>query len=208
MPPYGVAPDGVDPAEEAARQGRLRNRLRPHFTIDLQGGIGLLGVQEWDNDITVPTPSVAFMFGYRQSFTPTFGLLLRGGALFGVPILAYSPTSSNNTTSKDTGSDSTWMAGPLFEASPFFGPFGRFYFGPSVWAGYLSFGKEYLRAKTDTHGTGMFHVADGPMYGIGATGGIVLGDTERTDITFTGRLDLNPDHKTTLFLMAGVGFHR
>ena len=49
---------------------------------------------------------------------------------------------------------------------------------------------------------------EGPLYGIGATGGVVVGAMEQVDITFTGRLDLNPDHKTTLFLMAGVGFHR
>jgi len=206
VPPFGDPP--VDQAEEAARQARLQDRLRPHFTIDLQGGIGLLGVQEWDSDLTVPTPSAALLLGYRQSFSPSFGLLLRGGPLLGAAILDYSPTSNNSSSTRDSASDSTLMIGALFEASPFFGPFGRFYFGPSVWAGYLSFDKQTLRAETDTHGTGVFHVADGPTYGVGATGGILVGETERTDITFTARIDLNPDHKTTIFLMAGVGFHR
>lgn len=197
---------GPDPAEEAALQARVQNRLRPRLTIDLQGGLGMLAVKDWNDDVTVPTPTAAVLLGYRQNFTPTMGLLIRGGAMLGLAILDYSPSS--NTA--DSGSDATSMVGGLIEAAPFFGPFGRFYVGPSLWAGYVSFGSDTLRAESDSYryGSATFHLHEGPMYGIGGTGGVVVGAVEQVDITFTGRLDLNPDHKTTLFLMFGVGFHR
>lgn len=195
-----------DPAEEAAWQMRVQNRLRPRFTIDLQGGLGLLSTKDWNDDVTVPTPSTAILLGYRQSFNPTFGVLVRGGAMLGVAVLDYSPSSNNS----DHGSDSTLMTGGLVEAAPFFGPFGRFYFGPSLWAGYVSFRRENLHADSGSYryGAAAFQLHDGPMYGIGGTGGVVVGAVEQVDITFTGRLDLNPDHRATLFFMFGVGFHK
>ena len=197
---------GPDPAEEAALQARMQHRQRPRFTLDLQAGLGMLAVKEWSDDATVPTPTTAILLGYRQNFGPNFGLLIRGGAMLGVAILDYSPS----TNTSDNGSDTTLMTAGLIEAAPFFGPFGRFYAGPSVWAGYASFGKDNLRADSDNYryGSATFHLHEGPMYGIGGTGGVVVGAMEQVDITFTGRLDLNPDHKTTLFLLAGVGFHR
>jgi hypothetical protein len=195
-----------DPAEEAAWQARLRNRLRPRFTLELQGGIGMLAVSEWNDDVTVPTPTGSLLLGFRQNFTPTMGLLVRGGALLGAAILDYSPTND----STDHGSDGTVMVGGIIEAAPFFGPFGRFYLGPSLWAGYVDFGTDTLRAESENYryGSAIFHLHSGPMYGVGGTGGVVVGAEEQVDITFTGRLDLNPDHKTTLFLLFGVGFHR
>jgi hypothetical protein len=74
----------------------------------------------------------------------------------------------------------------------------------------LSFGDEHQRAASDnySYGSVTLDLKNGPMYGIGATGGVVVGAMEQVDITCTGRLDLNPEHKTTLFLMAGIGFHR
>lgn len=199
-------PMGPDPAEQAALQARLQNRLRPRFTLDLQGGLGMLAVSEWNGDVTVPTPTGSLLLGFRQNYTPRMGLLVRGGAMLGVAILDYSPT----TKSTDNGSDSTSMVGGIIEAAPFFGPFGRFYLGPSLWAGYVSFGSDTLRAESENYryGSATFHLHEGPMYGIGGTGGVVVGAEEQVDITFSGRLDLNPDHKTTIFFMFGVGFHR
>jgi hypothetical protein len=46
------------------------------------------------------------------------------------------------------------------------------------------------------------------MGGAGVAGGFVVGDHEQTDLNFAIRLDFNPEHKMTLFLMAGVGLHR
>jgi hypothetical protein len=197
---------GPDPSAEAALQARIQNRLRPRLTIDLQGGIGMLALKDWSDDVTVPAPTTSVLIGYRQNFTPTMGLLARGGAMFGAAILTYSPT----TETKDDGSDGTFLVGGLVEAGPFFGPFGRFYFGPTLWAGYISFGKNTLEADSDNYryGSAKFQLHEGPMYGLGGTGGVVVGAMEPVDITFTGRLDLNPDHKTTLFMMLGVGFHR
>ncbi len=206
VPQAGASlPTGPDPAEEAALQARLQNRLRPRFTIDLQGGLGMLAASEWTSDVTVPALTTSVLFGYRQNFTPNMGLLLRGGAILGIAILDYSPTNDTD----DNGSDGTSMVGGIVEAAPFFGPFGRFYLGPSLWAGYVSFGSETLRAESENYryGSATFHLQEGAMYGVGGTGGVVVGSAEKIDITFSGRLDLNPDHKTTLFFMFGVGFH-
>jgi hypothetical protein len=204
--PYAAppAPVGPDPEEERILQLRIQNRPRPKITIDLQGGLGMLAMNDWDGDVSVPAPSSMVLVGYRQNYTASFGLVLRGGAMLGAAILSYSPTSD----SSDDASDGTLMIGGMAEACPFFGPFGRFYIGPSLWAGYVSFGQEDLRAQSQYYGTASFHLTDGPMYGIGASSGFLLGDSEQTDLNMTARLDLNPDHKATLFLMFGVGFVR
>ena len=123
--------------------------------------------------------------------------------MLGLATLDYSPTSD----STDSASDSTLMLAGLMEAAPFFGPFGRFYIGPSLWAGYISFNRQHLSAESYS-GRRTFDLSDGPMYGVGVLGGVLLGAPERTDLTFNLKLDLNPDHHATLFLLVGVGFHR
>jgi hypothetical protein len=199
----GAPPPGYrDPEEERAFALRLENRMRGRLTIDLQGGMGMLGTSEWESRTSVIALNVATLFGYRRNFQPRFGMLFRGGAFLGAAIFSYNDSSSSSSSSSD--SDATTMIGVLGEGGPFFGPFGRFYFGPTLWAGYITFDKKDLQAGPTGYG---FHLSDGEMYGIGATGGVVVGAREQIDITFSLRADLNPDHKVTLFGMGGVGFH-
>jgi len=200
----GAAPPGYrDPGEERALALRMQHRMRGKFTIDLQGGLGLMAPKQWTNSRSVPALSGALLFGYRRNYQPQFGVLVRGGALLGIPIFTYDDPSASSSSSTD--SDATFMAGVLVEAAPYFGPFGRFYVGPSVFAGYVGFADNSLQAGPA--GT-TFYLSDGALYGIGLAGGVVVGEREQTDITFSFRVDLNPDHKMTIFLMGGVGFHR
>ena len=195
-------PEYRDPEEERAFALRMEHRLRGKFTIDLQGGIGLLGISEWNGDSNVVTPTGALLFGYRRNYSPQFGMLFRGGFLLGIPIYQYTPTTGTSSSSNSSGSDATTMAGVMAEVAPFFGPFGRFYFGPLAWLGYLSFAESTLKA-----GKGGFYLGDGPTYGLGGTGGILVGAREQIDLNLAVRADFNPDHKFTLFVLYGIGFH-
>lgn len=198
--PYLAGAPGADyrdPEEERAFALRMEHRLRGKFTLDLQGGLGLLGMSEWGNYSHVFSPTGALLFGYRVNKSPRFGMHVRGGILLGIPVFQY-----RSTQGASSESDSTLMAGLMAEAIPFFGPFGRFYVGPLVWLGYLGFEKSNLKA-----GNGVFYVGDGPAYGIGGTGGILVGAREQIDLNLTVRIDLNPDHKLTLFVLYGIGFH-
>ena len=196
-----VAYDGAE--QERALALRMQHRMRAKFTFDLQAGIGIVAPRAWTNRTTLVAPSAALWFGYRRNFQPQFGALFRGGLLLGIPIFDYNDPNSTSSSSSD--SDATFMTGLLLEAAPYFGPFGRFYIGPSVFGGYVGFARDTLRAGPleDT-----YRFTDGPLYGIGLAGGVVVGDREQTDITYSVRIDLNPDHKATFFLMGGVGFHR
>ena len=200
----GAPPPGYgDPEEERAFAVRLESRMLGKFTIDLQGGMGMLGIGQWGSRTSVIAPTGAALFGYRRNLQPKFGLLFRGGVFAGAAIFDYTKdTSSSSSSSSD--SDATPMVGLLGEGGPFFGPFGRFYFGPTLWAGYVTFDRKDLQAGPTGYG---FHLSDGAMYGLGGTGGVVVGAREQIDITFSLRLDLNPDHHTTMFGMGGVGFH-
>jgi len=195
MPTYGASPPGPQPAQpegrfqpaptEPSEYGgfgpRMQNRLRPKFTFDFQTGLGLVAMRQWGTDVTAPAFTNALLVGYRQNLGTNFGILARAGAVLGAAFLDYNPSSD----STDDAWDGTSMVGGLLEASPFFGPFGRFYIGPSAWAGYVSFGKADLSATSASHGTETLHLNSGPMYGFGVSSGILLGDLEQLDLTMT-----------------------
>ena len=185
-----------DPEEERAFAVRMEHRMRGKLTLDLQGGIGLLGISEWRGHSNVITPTGALLVGYRVNQSPRFGMLVRGGVLLGIPVYEYAPTTGSRST------DTTTMAGLMAEVAPFFGPFGRFYFGPLAWLGYLGFDKSTLKA-----GNGSFYLGDGPAYGLGGTGGILVGAREHIDLNLTVRVDFNPDHHFTIIELFGIGFH-
>ena len=160
--------------------------------MDLEGALGMMG----DGSSPVITPTVLVLVGYRQNLGPRFGLMLRAGLLRGEGTFQ----SSNHTTytGETAATDYTSMSGGILEGMPTFGPYGRFYWGPSGWLGYLSFGKHVLSSASET-----VRLDNGVAAGIGFHGGFVLGDREQTVISFATRLA--PFNGVTLFLTAGIG---
>jgi hypothetical protein len=201
--PWVVPPpqEYPDPEEEAAMALRLQQRLRGRLSLGIQGGLGFLAPKEWTHDSSLITGLAVLWAGYRRNFQPTFGLQVRGGAMLG--FAAYNVTYSTSSDPKESDSDFTQVTGALLDVVPYFGPFGRFYVGPMAWLGYISFSDKDLRAGPN----GRFALQDGAMYGIGVSGGFVLGQREQIDLNFSTRLDLNSEHKLTLLGMFGVNFH-
>ena len=196
------APGQADLEEQRLMAIRLLQRARPKLTLDLQGGFVILAPTEWPARASVVAPTGMLLFGRRQNFQEKLGVAYRGGLLLGMPILQSNDTT---TTASGSDSDSTFMTGLILEAMPYFGPYGRFYVGPLVFVGAMAYGNNDLHAgATETR----FHLANGFMGGAGVGGGFLAGDYEQTDLNVTLRLDFNPEHKMTLFLMAGVGLHR
>ena len=194
----GYAPYPANHSQEAAvaaqaQAAREQRRMRSRFTIDLEGSIGLMG----DGPDPVITPAVASLFGFRQQFTPWFGLILRGGPLVG--IATYEDTASSAYSSSSSRTDSTGMAGAVAEAIPFFGPFGRFYLGPSLSAMYLWFASSGL-----TSNGSYVSLDSGATLAVGVQMGWVLGDEERTVLSFGIRAA--PLNTVTLFFTAAIGF--
>jgi len=196
--PWGYAPypanSSYENAMEAqARAEREKRRMHPKFTIDLEASIGMMG----DGGDPVVTPTFAVLFGTRLHFTPWFGLILRGGPLIGVA--TYEDTTTSEYSSSSSQTDSTSMLGGMAEALPFFGPFGRFYLGPSLSLMYLSFGSPGLRSNGS-----YVNLSDGATLAVGAHMGWVLGQEERIPLSFSIRVaTLNT---VTMFITAGVGF--
>jgi hypothetical protein len=196
------APGQVDLEEQRLWAARLLQRARPKFTLDLQVGYAVIAPTAWPAHTSVFTPTAMLLFGGRQNYQPKLGVAYRGGLLLGMPSLDY---DDSTTIPSASYSDSTFMTGFVLEAMPYFGPYGRFYVGPLVFVGAVGFVDNNL----DAGPTGeRFHLAGGLMGGAGVAGGFVVGDHEQTDLNFAIRLDFNPEHKMTLFLMAGVGLHR
>jgi hypothetical protein len=144
----------------------------------------------------VITPTELPLVGYRQNYGPRFGLLLRAGVLLGEATLEQTKTTYTGETA---ATDHTSMVGGSLEGMPTFGPYGRFYWGPSAWLGYLSFGKHVLISGSES-----VSLNNGVAAGIGFHGGFVLGDQEQTVITFA--LRGAPFNGVTLFMTVGVGF--
>jgi hypothetical protein len=191
--PYAPAFERPDPEEERILALRLQSRMRPRFTMDLEGALGLMG----DNSDPVIAPTVLVLVGYRQNFGPRFGLMLRAGLLRGEA--TFQSTNSTTYSGETAATDSTSMAGGILEGIPTFGPYGRFYWGPSGWLGYLSFGRHVLSSASET-----VTLNNGVAAGIGFHGGFVLGDREQTVLSFAMRLA--PFNTVTLFMTAGIGF--
>jgi hypothetical protein len=188
--PYGAYPPPPayreDPEEARLRAVRDKWHLQSKFTLDIEGMLGLMG----DGDVPVVTPTVALLAGFRRNFSSRFGMILRGGVLAGK---ATFEESSGNTT------DSTSVLGGLVEAIPFWGPFGRFYCGPSMWAARLSFGKRELQS-----GYTSVWLQTGATLGLGFHGGVLLGQEEHTVLSFGARV--SNFNGVTLLLTAAIGF--
>ena len=189
--PYAPAFERPDPEEERILALRMQNRMRPRVTIDLEGALGFMG----DGSDPVIAPTGLVFLGYRQNQGPRFGLLLRAGLLLGQATLK---ASNRNYYGETPTTDHTSMVGGILEGMPTFGPYGRFYWGPSGWLGYLSFGKHVLSSGTES-----VSLDNGVAAGIGFHGGFVLGDREQTVVSFATRIA--PFNGVTLFLTAGIG---
>ena len=85
--------------------------------------------------------------------------------------------------------------------TPFFGPFGRFYVGPTIWAAYLGFSRSTLEAKGEK-----INLEDGLGGGLGLDCGFLAGRREQIDINFSFRGDFA--HGGSIFFLFGVGLHR
>jgi hypothetical protein len=91
------------------------------------------------------------------------------------------------------------MAGVIAEVLPYFGPFGRIYLAPSFSLLYLWFNSSGLRS-----GDHYVSLDSAATMAMGFHLGWVLGDKERTVLSFGGRFaTLNT---VTLFFTVGVGF--
>jgi len=168
--------------------------MRPKFTIDLEGGIGILG---FGGDVI--TPSFLALAGYRQNYASWFGLHVRAGLVLGIATFDASNSSSSSYSTSESQTDSTSMTGGMLEVLPFFGPFGRFYFGPIIWGGYLNFGSSELYSAP------VHEMLESRAFlGLGGEMGWVLGDREQTVLSFAVReASLNSN---TVFFTAGIGF--
>ena len=190
--PYGAYPlgdRGEDPEEARLQASRDKRRLQSRFTLDAEGMLGLMG----DANVPVITPTVAILAGFRRNFAPRFGMILRGGVLAGKATFEESNGNASNPT------DSTSMLGVLGEVIPFWGPFGRFYVGPTIWLARLSFGKPELQS-----GSTFVWLRNDTTLGIGFHCGVLLGQEERTVLSFGARVsNLNG---ITLLLTAAIGF--
>jgi hypothetical protein len=189
---------GPDPEEESRFELRMKNRMRPKVTIDLEAGFGLMG----PGDDPVVAPVVMALVGYRQNYAPWFGLHLRAGPLLGVATYSASSDYCDSYYTSDCGSgptDSTRLLGAIVEVVPFFGPFGRFFVGPLLWGGYLDFGANELHS-----GSVSVTLESGGTVGFGGQFGFVLGDREQTVLAFSLRgAGINT---FTMFMTAGIGF--
>ena len=192
-PPAAWRPD---PEEQRILAQRLGNRMRPKFTLDVQGAIGLMG----DAPAPVMSPALLALAGYRQNYAPWFGLQLRGGLLLGVATYSHSSSDNSYYGSENSGPSQTSMFGGIVEAVPLFGPFGRFLVGPLLWAGYLSFADSMLYSGSESVG-----LRSGTTTGFGGEFGFVLGDRERTVLSFV--LRASALNTVTIFMSAGIGFH-
>ena len=186
-----------DPEEKNRFELRMKNRMRPKLTIDLEGAIGMMG-QGVD---PVVAPSLLALVGYRQNYAPWFGLHLRAGMLLGVATYSSSDSSCDSyyNSSCRSASDSTRLLGGILEVVPFFGPFGRFFVGPLFWGGYLDFGANALYSYSDS-----VPLHSGPTVGLGGQFGFVLGGREQTVLAFS--LCMSGLNSLTVFFTGGVGF--
>ncbi len=194
---YPPAIVGPDPEEERRFELRVKNRMRPKLTLDLEGALGIMGSGSYGSAVA---PSLLALVGYRQNYAPWFGLRLRAGLLLGVATFSSSSSSCDSSyTSSCSTTDSTRLLGGILEVAPFFGPFGRFFFGPLLWGGYLDFGTNELHSGTD------YVVLDsGAIVGFGGQIGFALGDREQTVLSFSSRVAYF--NKVTVFVTAGIGF--
>jgi hypothetical protein len=194
--------DSIQAEDDREFAARVASRMRPKFTLDLQAGFAFIEPQKWHGDTSVAGITGVMLFGYRRSYQPKFGILFRSGIMLGHVSLDFNGNSS--TASMQDHPDST-MAGLVLEVAPFFGPFGRFQWGPTAFLGYLGYTNETLwRAASET----TVNLSSGVMFGPGVVAEFMLGDREQVALNVSVRLDLNPQHDPNLFLLAGMGFHR
>jgi hypothetical protein len=192
--PYPPPENSREVAKEAqAQAARERGRMRPKFTVDLQGSLGLMG----EGSSPVVTPTFSVLLGTRLHMVPWFGLIFRGGPMVG--IATYEETTRSGYSSGSSETDSTTMLGAMAEVIPFFGPMGRFYLGPSLSIIYLRFDSAGL-----TSNGSYVKLDSGATMAFGSQMGWVLGQEERTVLSFDLRIaTLNG---VTMFLTANVGF--
>jgi hypothetical protein len=149
--------------------------------------------------------------GFRKNYVDLAGIQLRSA------VGAYSvfgPASISDVTS--TSSSASDAAGGAYSLGvvllPYFGPFGRFYFGPELWATYWWYERLEVRrtASTAPYQTTTFNVAlpDGWLHGLGMVMGIFAGRLEQFDIWWGFRVgnhrDRNTDELGWVSLTAGL----
>jgi hypothetical protein len=198
--PQQVVGSDEDVAEHRLLVQRLELRMRGKLTLDLQVGGGGLAITRLASDATLGALVARLMVGFRRNYSPSFGLHFRGGLLFGVPTFTVGgPTIP--LFDEGIERDRTLMAGAMIETTPYFGPFGRFYVGPTLWAAYLGFSRSTLEAKGEK-----INLEDGLGGGLGLDCGFLAGRREQIDINFSFRGDFT--RGGSLFFLFGVGLHR
>ncbi|GEM_PF-2276462 len=186
---------------EIARQERLKYRMNPRLTV--QGRFIFGGLADMEVMFVGVTGSV----GFRQNLKEHFGLQVRAGlAVAGTLPFASSTRSSRSTGYDGYDDDTAVMTHYYGEAGPYFGPFGRFYLGPIVWAGRYTFSRDTL-VKRDADGDPIDRVMvpDGWKAGGGLDMGILALRHEQLDINW--RVKSSFSDQVPLTFEAGVGFH-
>ncbi len=180
---------------------RLANRTKPRFTLY---GLTSVGGLVRANLMAV---GATVAIGYRQNFTETFGLHVRAGlAAGGVMVNDESSSSSSSSTAGSTRQDDTVFGHFYGEFVPYFGPFGRFYFGPLVWYGHFGFQKNTLNSYDDYDRLRKtYEISDSWKGGTGIDMGILLLGREQLDINWRLKSTLND--QIPFWFEMGVGYH-
>lgn len=141
---------------------------------------------------------VAAAIGYRQNYSPFFGLHARVGA--GVAEVSVNTDNSSSDSTSSANTENTSMGEVYGEICPYFGPFGRFYVGPMVWYSHFGFSENTLRSEDS-----VYRMPDVWKGGAGVDMGLLLLSREQLDINWRLKSSLNDQMPVRLEL--GVGYH-
>jgi hypothetical protein len=188
--------------ESEARQSeesmatRVRHRMRPRLTLEMDVGLGLIREPELTSQVAMF--SARGMLGYRVQFAPQVGLQVRAGGRLGLASYHSQPASYESRAT--AAEDQMLFGGGVLELMPFVGPFGRVYVGPIGQLGYMKYEKNALRSGEET-----VRLPNGLTAGAGVHGGVALTDKERVAIHFSTLVAYQ--NGLALLLTVGVGCH-
>lgn len=163
-----------------ARNERLAARSLPRLTLGAGFAFGGQYAKGPDQPTTFgPMLSV----GYRQSVTPYLGFELKATPFFGVVTVQ----DGERCLECERDDDDTYAVDLALVGGLYFGPFGRFYFGPIAGASHRFFGKDRL-STTRAHYDIERRSALQPI--VGGEAGILLGGREQMDLKGQLRVDV------------------
>ena len=142
-------------------------------------------------------------FGYRQNYVQWFGLQTRFNfALGGMMFDDTSTYSDSDSTSTDT------FFGMIdLDVTPFFGPFGGFYFGPIFFVGGLFPEKESVVDTSSDISISVYQFPQGLIAGVGFEMGFVLGSREQIEINLRCKPTVFTGGDYIIYGQAGVTIH-